>query len=249
MFAKTGVLNFKLGEKYADTLIRDVQIWRDVDTAQENTKITTFKGSFLCYIDMKKLPVWISHSSTISTCLTCSATAKSYFSVKLKRLRRGIVVELTEPLACKYVILYRHESRVECLEVELSVKKALDGAIAKMQSTAAVSTKDNNIDAILRQSQEKHLIHTKRIKKSMEISEKRLQFNETLSKLILGGLRLRGIPNSQSGFQKLYQMTFAAAEFTHRNELQQLPRTNALDVPFESLQSTVEALLKLFTKS
>lgn len=84
--------------------------------------------------------------------------------------------------------------------------------------------------------------------RNVHINDKRLQFNETLSKLILG-LRLRGISNSITDYQKLYKITFDAAEFTHRDELKRISMGSGEEVSFESLQETVETLLKLFTKS
>lgn len=247
MLSKVGVLKFGLGDKYGQTVIRDVQLWREVENNQLQVKEKDLRGRFLCYIDLDQIPLWISLCSAKSTCLTHSTTTTSYFTTKLRRQGRAIVIELA-PCDCDYLIIYRCETKVECVEVNLSMKRKIDDAISKLEEKMTQATKDHNIDAILKQSHQKHVLDTKRITKSMQISEKRLQFNETLSKLILGGLRLRGVPNSQSGFQKLYRMTFSAAEFTHRNELQQLTRTNALDITFEALQSTVETLLELFCK-
>ncbi|CCH58723.1 hypothetical protein TBLA_0A09380 [Henningerozyma blattae CBS 6284] len=85
--------------------------------------------------------------------------------------------------------------------------------------------------------------------------DRRIQFKETLSKLILSGLRLRGIPNSQPGFQKLFRTTYDSAEFAHRNDLKKLVSNNSskktMDeyLSFETLQDTVETLLTLYTRS
>ncbi|CCE64336.1 hypothetical protein TPHA_0H01290 [Tetrapisispora phaffii CBS 4417] len=107
----------------------------------------------------------------------------------------------------------------------------------------------NKIDKILKKSYEQNRMNTNKVMRSLQISDKRLQFNDTLSKVILGGLRLRGIPNTQIGFQKLYKITFEASEFALRDELTQLLHNKIQEISFEKLQETVEVLLNLFLKS
>lgn len=245
MLRQVAVLKFGLGSHNENVVIRDVQLWKEVQGDEQPTR--SLKGSFLQYVDYDKLPMWIVCTGTVSTCLTGSSTTLAYFTSKLRRERRGIVVETVGG----YVVLYRRGSTVLCLEVDLSLKSQIDSQINELETetVASTSTKDDNIDAILRQSHHKQAVSNNKVMKNLQISEKKLQFNDTLSRLILGGLRLRGIPNSQVGFQKLYRMTFNAAEFAHRAQLQKQARSSDPQVPFEELQSTVETLLKLFTST
>lgn len=252
MLRKTGVLRFELGGKYDDIIIRNVQLWQDMPNDEDEPEVRILKGKFLHYLDLDKTPLWVSLGATKSSCFTTSSTTVAYFNSKLRRERRAIAVEITSTSTHEYIILYRSQLEVKCLEVDSTQKLLIDSQIEDLSIRGlppVTATKDANIDVILRQSQERQVVNTKKIMNNLQFSERKLHFNETLSKLILGGLRLRAIPNSQSGFQKLYKMTFSAAEFAHRNELQQFARTNCLEIPFESLQATVETLLELFTKT
>ncbi|QLQ82006.1 hypothetical protein HG537_0G02600 [Torulaspora globosa] len=245
MLALIATLKFNLGSRYDNIVIRDVQLWGE--TGLDGQPVRYISGKFLQYVDLDKLPVWVSCSGSLATCLTDSGTAIAYFSSKLRRERRGIVVQAGD----QFLVLYRDRDQVVCLQVDLSVKETIDSQINDIEAAAAASnslTKHNSIDVILRQSQEKKSFNNDKVLRNLHASEKRSQFNKTLSKLILGGLRLRGIPNSQSGFQKLYKMTFSAAEFSHRKQLQALVNRQGPEIPFEELQTTVETLLELFTR-
>lgn len=244
MLRQVAVLKFELVSKNDNVVIRDVQLWKDVESHEQT--IRSLKGCFLQYVDYYKLPLWITGTGTVTTCLTGSSTTLAYFTSKLRRERRGIVIETIGG----YAVLYKSENTVQCLEIDLSVKSLLDSQINGLEnSLVSASAKDNNIDVILRQSHQRQTHNNNKVMKNLQISEKKLQFNDTLSRLILGGLRLRGVPNSQFGFQKLYRMTFNAAEFAHRAQLQQQSTSNEPQVPFEELQATVETLLQLFTRS
>lgn len=245
MWIQIATLKFNLGPKYENIVIRDVQLWEDVESYESPVRQLT--GSFVQYVDLDKLPVWVVGSGRVSSCLTSSATAVAYFTSKLRRDRRGIVVKTGD----NFMILHREEDKVRCLMVDLTTKATIDSQIDALEASQGIAApaKHDNIDVILRQSQQRKTVSDKKVLKSLHVSEKRLQFNETLSKLILGGLRLRGIPNSQFGFQKLFKMTFNAAEFSHRKQLQALTCNTGSEVPFEELQATVETLLELFTRS
>lgn len=246
MLTQIATLKFNLGSKYDHIVIRDVQFWQETAT-EESQQVQQLTGNFIQYVDLNKLPVWVLGNKALITCFTTSSTTVAYFTSKLRRGRRGIVVGTTGG----FVILYRKEDRVCCLRVDPGLKSAIDSQIETLEADAAATstTKDDNIDVILKQSQQRKSFSNKKILKNLQVSEKRLQFNETLSKLILGGLRLRGIPNSQFGFQKLYKMTFNAAEFSHRKQLHAMTASGGTEIPFEELQSTVETLLELFTRS
>ncbi|QLL34889.1 hypothetical protein HG536_0H02640 [Torulaspora globosa] len=244
MLTQIATLRFTLGSNYDNIVIRDVQLWREGRSCDQPVRHLT--GTLLQYVDLDKLPVWVTGSGTVATCFTASSTAVAYFTSKLRRERRGIVVQTGD----EFLILHREKDQVRCLEVDLVAKARIDSQINALEAAAAAPTaaKDDNIDVVLRQSQERKSFSNEKVLKKLHASEKRSQFNQTLSKLILGGLRLRGIPNSQSGFQKLYKMTFSAAEFSHRKQLQALAGNTGAEIPFEELQATVETLLELFTR-
>ncbi|GAV52687.1 hypothetical protein ZYGR_0AG06780 [Zygosaccharomyces rouxii] len=243
MLEQNAVLKFTLGEKYDDIIVKDVQLW-----SQEPSKIDgikQLKGRLLQYVDMNKVPLWATIGGTSYVVFTWRSSTASYFTSKLKNENRGIVIDLLNGTNNndQLLILYRKLKTVQCLKLNLNVKKKFDSQI--FSRTVPTTSKEGSIDSIVQQSQRQNQFKAKTIRNHVRTSERKISFNETLSKLILGGLRLRGIPNTQSGFQKLYKITFDAAEFAHRDEL----KHSDAEVPFETLQETVEVLLKLFCKS
>ncbi|CAI4064671.1 hypothetical protein SUVZ_08G1010 [Saccharomyces uvarum] len=257
MSQKLCTLNFVLSGKQGDLVIRDVQLWGDQLVV--SNPVPEWKGQFVQYVELGNLPLWV-RSKDISTyrCYSTSATTLAYFKTKLKNASRGIVIELSDKVDQRsqepaYVILFRENTELNCFQVDLTMKHEFDSQISKLKQeigkTRASVSKEGSIDIIIQQSQQRKIGTKTKVYRNVQINDKRLQFNETLSKLILGGLRLRGIPNSTTDFQKLYKTTFDTAEYAHRDELKRISMGSGEDVPFESLQETVETLLRLFTKS
>ncbi|GAV47674.1 hypothetical protein ZYGR_0H05200 [Zygosaccharomyces rouxii] len=243
MLEQNAVLKFTLGEKYDDIIVKDVQLWSQEPPKADGIK--QLKGRLLQYVDMNKLPLWATTGSKNYVVYTWRSSTTSYFASKLKNENRGIVIDLLNGTNNNdhLLILHRKLEKVQCLKLNLNVKRKFDNQL--ISRTVQTTSKEGSIDSIVQQSQRQNQFKAKTIRNHVRTSEKKITFNETLSKLILGGLRLRGIPNTQSGFQKLYKITFDAAEFAHRDEL----KHSDAEVPFETLQETVEVLLKLFCKS
>ena len=246
---QAGTLKFDLGERHADVVIRDVQVWQE---SGGETPIWSGQGRFLQYVDMGALPVWLApctHADSIHVCYSVSRATQAYFNLKLRDPRRGIAVAVSGDCASLWLFYRESESarHVRCYALTSSLKDKIDSAVREMGANAP--DRRTSIDDIVKKSQSKIKVAASRASKNIQINDRKLQFNETLSKLILGGLRLRGIPNTQTTFQRLYKMTFDAAEFAHRDELRLIARGQQTDVPFEQLQETVETLLHLFTKS
>ncbi|QHS76171.1 Sld7p [Saccharomyces paradoxus] len=257
MSQKLCTLKFTLSGKQGSLVIRDVQLWSNRPMASKSTP--EWRGQFIQYVDLGKLPLWI-RTKDMNTyrCYSTSATAQAYFKSKLRNANRGIVIELADKIDQRsrepaYLIIFRENTELNCFQVDLTMKHEFDSQVSKMKQeigkTRPSVSKEGSIDIIIQQSQQRKIGTKTKVYRNVQINDKRLQFNETLSKLILGGLRLRGIPNSTTEFQKLYKVTFDAAEFTHRDELRRISMGSGEEVSFESLQETVEALLKLFTKS
>ena len=238
-------------------IIRDVQLWGNMTLRRILNP--EWSGHFIQYVDMGKLPFWI-RSKYMNTyrCYSTSGTTQAYFKSKLRNANRGIVIELFDKIDQQskeptYLIIFRKNTELNCLQVDLTIKHELDAQVSKLKQeigkTRASVSKEGSIDIIIRQAQQRKIGTKTKVYRNVHINDKRLHFNETLSKLILGGLRLRGILNVVPDFQKLYKITFDAAEFAHRDELKRISMGSGEEISFESLQETVETLLKLFTKS
>ena len=267
MSRQVGVVKFDLGEKHSDIVVKDIRIWTHysdtitttVNGEQENGEIWSYNGRFLQYVDLWSLPLWLQphsneKSDSMFNCYTMSKATMAYFSTKLKDQRRGIVIYFETHMEddSGIWIFFKNDTgdQVRCYPLDLHLKKLIDDQINELSNDhSSISRRDSEIDEILNKTKKRITITNKEVAKNLRINDKKLQFNETLSKLILGGLRLRGIPNTQSSFQRLYKMTFDASEFTYRDELKKMSKGLPADVTFESLQETVEILLRLFTKS
>ena len=210
---------------------------------------------------------------------------------KVKRLKdaKNKVLTGTNKTGVLYLLFFRQDSSVCATTLQFEKKLEIDSMIKSLNghvvqrppnsneqtpfntkrrtstSETNINSKETSIDKILKQSRTKRAQTSDKVRRNLMANDRRLQFNETLSRLILSGLRLRGIPNTKSGFQKLYRMTFQSAEFAHRDALQAMMREDyhnrasdddssghrgqaVASVSFEELQESVETLLKLFTK-
>lgn len=268
MSKQVGVVKFDLGENHSDVIVKDIRIWansnniRDDETNndEQDIDIWSYSGRFLQYVDLWSLPLWLqphrdSVSNNIFNCYTMSKVTMAYFNTKLKDERRGIVIYFETHLEddSGIWIFFKNDTgdQVQCYPLDLHMKNLIDDQINEMSDIqdTTISRRDSEIDQILNKTKNRIDITNKEVAKNIRINDKKLQFNETLSKLILGGLRLRGIPNTQSSFQRLYKMTFDASEFTYRDELKKMSKGLPVEIPFEALQETVEILLRLFTRS
>ncbi|CCC70937.1 hypothetical protein NCAS_0G00500 [Naumovozyma castellii] len=245
MLEKVQVLRIGLGLKHNGIKLRDVQLWRDEQTmnnGNQGEKEITLKGEFISYIDLRKVPLWLMLPATMKEknfCFTNSTTTLAYFNSKLRYRHRGIIIELADGNGDdKFIVMYKDQNNVRWFCFNIKLKENIDAQIReKYKLNDDGDDKKKGIDTAIRQSQESKL----NIRRNADSIKKKVHFNEVVTKLILGGLRLRGVPNTNSGFHKLYKMTFQATEFAHRDDHD--------TVPFEELQETVETLLKLFTKS
>lgn len=269
MSRQVGVVKFDLGERHSDIIVKDIRIWTnsnkttadEANNVEQNFDIWSYSGRFLQYVDLWSLPLWLQPrwdhkiENSIFNCYTMSKATMAYFSAKLKDERRGIVIyfETHSEDDSGIWIFFKNDTgdQVQCYPLDFHKKKLIDDQIKTMSEAqdTTISRRDSGIDEILNKTKKRINITNKEVAKNIRINDKKLQFNETLSKLILGGLRLRGIPNTQSSFQRLYKMTFDASEFTYRDELKKLSKGVPAEIPFEALQETVEILLRLFTRS
>lgn len=236
-------------------------------------------GRFAAYVDMRKLPLWlrIPGESPQYQCFTRSSTTMTYFNSKLKYMHRGIVFEciplaekLADPGCYIYFIFSREGDIVRAVRLDLAFKSNIDLQIKQLKSTNVDSSertdegttdgdeesdnidansRESSIDKIVTVTRQKNENTTSKVLKSIREKDKRIQLKDTLSKLILGGLRLRALSGTHSETQKIYKMTLAAAEFAHRNDLIKMQRGTVKEIPFEDMQETVESLLNLFTKT
>lgn len=223
---KHATVSLTLGHGNQKILIRDIQLWSSSNDNNDETNVQ-WSGKCLCYVDMKKLPLWIYDREQIHPwrCYTKSSTTWNYFNVKLKNLNRSMIAEVKigNPPHLMKLLYYIDGENVMCRQLSTTMKTQIDKTITNLIANEPANKR----------------------KRQAKLQDKKIQFNDILSKLILTGLRLRDIPNTTPGFTKLYKMTFQAAEFTHREDV----RVNNYNVPFETLQQTVETLLTLFTKS
>ncbi|SCV03621.1 LAMI_0H09626g1_1 [Lachancea mirantina] len=231
------------------TLIRDVQLWDMDGEEQRNGK--TYQCKVMGTIDMKRLPLWVRKGKEY-TCFSHSNSTGSYFRSRLAKRRhadRAVVLELpNEALGHELAVLYRTISHgllsVKCSALDFSMRQVLDRQLHDAWEVSTEGPRDRSIDAIVARKQRQRTASTIRVSTSMRVAEYKRQFSARLSGCILGALRLRGL-EKEPEFHQIYKMTFASAEFAFRRELSE----SRDPVAFETIQETVETLMKLFTKS
>ncbi|AGO12677.1 AaceriADR203Cp [[Ashbya] aceris (nom. inval.)] len=224
-------------------VLRDVQLWQRRGTsAPRPASHAGLTGRLLQAISLDRLPAWAGRSNSYR-CFSGSTTTRAFFAAKLLRRRhraRGLVVELAPTRASKEYLVFHKELgedshfRLCCFTLDLSRKHALDAVLKPVLPAARIDT------LVLRSNARRRAAENRQ--DTANTSDARQRFVARLSQCILGGLRLRAVP--QARYEKLYRAVFQASEFTFRDEL-----AAAADVPFEALQDCVETLLKLFTRS
>lgn len=239
---KHAVLSLTLGYGKEKVLIRDIELWDDNIATNTRERPLKWSGRYVSYVSLRKLPLWIydKEQPTPWHCYSSCSKTYNYFNVKLKSLNRSMIAEiynnsLDSASQTRLVLFYVKNDSIMCNLLSTKLKSKIDEYITKSSATTINNTKISEAGNKF----------TSGKKPSHSLLNKKVHFNDTLSKLILTGLRLRDIPNTSPGFTKLYKMTFQAAEFAHREDVKMYD----YQIPFELLQQTVETLLKLFTKT
>ncbi|CCD25386.1 Sld7p NDAI_0F00670 [Naumovozyma dairenensis CBS 421] len=226
MLKKLKILKIGLGERHTELKLRDVQLWIEDNEFHDNrsalpqkNKVLELNGNFIQYVDLSKLPFWIRDDAQENVCFTRSATTLSYFSSKLKYKHRGIVIEIISDVPSQeFIVFYRNANTICWFSIDYTLKNKFDVQIKQDLSnntdTCNRGGNSKNHSRILKSQENRN-----RLQRNTESIKRKVQFNEILTKLILSGLRLRGIPNTNSGFHRLYKMTFDAAEFAHRDQI------------------------------
>lgn len=226
-------------------VIQDVQLWGNSVETQLPKK---GKARVVAHIDTRKLPLW-ARSRGLFTCFSSSSTTAAYFRAKLLKDRhahRGILAELDK----LYLVFFRKEQspssfQIECIRLNLALKRKFDTQLLQASTVSSQPTMSPHIDEIVAKQSLARAESSLRISRHVQLADYRRQFSSTASSCILGGLRLRGIRESEADYHKIYKMTYSAIEFAFRSEL-----SNASPpISFEQVQETVETLLKVFTRS
>lgn len=239
---KYAVLSLTLGYGKDKVLLKDIELWDENIITNIKDRPLIWSGRYVSYVSVQKLPLWIydKEQPTPWHCYSnCSKTC-NYFNIKLKSLNRSMIAEIhhnsmDSASQTRLALFYVKNNSIMCKLLSTKLKSKIDEHIT-------TSSNANINNTMVTKTNSKFSVSKK---PSHSLLNKKVHFNDTLSKLILTGLRLRDIPNTSSGFTKLYKMTFQAAEFAHREDIKKY----GYQVPFELLQQTVETLLKLFTKT
>ena len=230
-----------------ETVIQDVQLWGSKEEAAKARLPPKALAQVVAYLDVRKIPLWVQCTPQL-VCYSLSSTTAAYFRSKLLRKRhehRGIVVAI-EKAYFMFTKFQRTsvEVGVRCVPLNFALKPLLDSQIAAQTAAAAVPATPALEDFVTRQSRAR-AVSSSRISRHVQIADFRRHFASTASSCILGGLRLRGIPEKQNDSQQIYAATYGALEFAFREELAHADQP----IAFEQIQETVETLLRVFTRS
>lgn len=221
---KRGTLSFQ----WQGVAIRDLQLWQGEGPSGGDRMGGTEKHvecKYMCYVELEKLPMWA--YGELYHCYTSSSTSLRFVQSKLKWVGRGILLrQLNKTGGTGNATLY-------CLTVVNA--KELSASTGLQQEPQ--SDDDKAVVCITLRTNE----HITQYIKDQKLKQKRqlIQLDETITRLILNGLRLRDVPSDHPDYTKIYKMTFNATKFAIRTYKEGLP-------PVVQLQETVETLLTLF---
>ncbi|KAI5951538.1 SLD7 [Candida jiufengensis] len=240
---------------------------------------------YFTYINYTKLPIYLINGHSFQI-FTNDEDTESYFKQKVivtpdsnKEQDYGILAKIKNN-SNKYLIFYfnKGDQTINCLILDLDTitkvqKLILDNDfddntfITTKKSTR--NTPDTNIfDKVLKQKQKNNpfLRTTSSFNSpnsnnlSLSILSTQDQINNAINKLILSGLRIRGLSTNQAKsvneklkIKEIHQMTYKAAIFSLRkynnNLLDGTNKRLELEKPqikFNDVQETIETLLHLF---
>ncbi|SCU85484.1 LAFA_0D15918g1_1 [Lachancea sp. 'fantastica'] len=200
------------------------------------------------YVDRAKLPLWVLRGA-VHVCLSESSTTAAFFRSKLlkkRHVRRGIVAAYEDGYCMFYACLIEPNEtlfEIQCVELDLvTVKQQLDLQLPRN----TMLDSGNALDHLVERKQRQQLRSRSRVSEHAQLADMRRQFLKTAASCIRSGLRLRGMPEGQPEFHTVYKTTLSTVEFAHRHDLTALP-SSPQAVSFETVQDTVETVLRLFT--
>ncbi|SCU77679.1 LADA_0A01662g1_1 [Lachancea dasiensis] len=215
----------------------------DAEGAGMQSKGLARNARVMSYIDRRKLPLWVRREECYA-CGSESTTTAAYFRSKLMKQRhvyRGIVATQGSGF-CMFFAQQTQDGgvyQIRCVVLDFTLKQQLDRGLwqAPKRTTPLELLVARRRDSLLR--------NRSRVSTHAQIADFRRQFSKTCASCVLSGLRLRGIPETHPEFQALFKTTLATVEFAHRHDMS-APRE---PLGFETVQESVETVLKLFTSS
>ncbi|CAK9435431.1 uncharacterized protein LODBEIA_P01580 [Lodderomyces beijingensis] len=254
----------------------DVQFWSGVAE-----KVTPFakKLTFIAYVFYSRIPIYLI-SSPLFTVYTGESATEGYFESKLVGRREsdsgqrlGLLTKIysegeEDDDDGVYVVFY-HDKDVRSFVLDFSLLEPFEkltagtsttsNAFVVYTETAPSQTPSKIFDKVLQKKKLQEPAPSTADGEKQSVSRPLStpdQINRAVNKIILSGLRLRGLTLNQAAsvnaklkIKEIYQMTFKATLFSLRKYSTNIGKNGELErreIRITDLQETVEGLLHLF---
>lgn len=218
-------------------LVQDLQLWHSSTIPIKSHDIFTR----LRYVEYQAVPLFLLQSKPIDVYSTLDATS-DYINTNLRRYKELGILCQSQNDANLHIVIFIQNSIVKCFILDFSGlnqlindKQDYDESLIYVVDFKTNVTNTNVFDKVLEKK--------KRIKPTVPlVQENGEQVNSMITKVILSGLRLRGLSNSSTNdklkIKEIYQMTFKATTFAIKKFDTKVKLTDIQDI--------VEKLLQVF---
>lgn len=234
----------------ASLILNDVQLWGSEHSA--------FNGqfSFVSFVNVSLIPLYLISDAPCRVYTTSTDTTIFFQNHVASCIGSGIMFVDTET----YLVFYSdNDHNIWCFKMDFGFLEKLQQLSFNSDTITTESTHDV-FERVLsdkrRKKQSNKFMLSNTANPVTQLSTQHFTSNEQVSqaigKLILSGLRLRGVttnspsPNDRVAVREIYQMTLKAAIFAVRKFSYNFQPHEKVDLTLDHLQDIVEHLLQVF---
>lgn len=236
--------------------LHDIQIWGEsVPSARDKTTL-----SFLSMVDYEKIPLYLVSSGPHNV-YTEQKDTEAYFhsSGITEDAELAVLAKSADTDADVYVVFYADHAQgtIRCFSIDFSVLERVRQLETEVPDTNMLYAPEkkgvvpkSNItifDRVLESKNKKSV--PKAVPKAPSSSLSGPQLAQAVSKVVLSGLRLRGLSSSSRSkvaIREIYKMTHQAAMFALRKYNYDFNGSSGTEITLTVIQDIVETLLKAF---
>lgn len=246
----------------SESKYEDIQIWTDAPTPGLDQCRSL---RYVCYIDQGRFPLFLISLGPFRV-YSGDASTEKYFGSHLAAYKSNTGLLTKSENEGIYMVFFTDEDlAVWCFVVDFDALNQLQGLnppkdenVFYPAGARAVSSRSDTtiFDRVLENKvvkKQAQPVQTRPPLMSLLILTTSHQISQTVSKMVLSGLRLRGLSvtaagssNEKVAVREIYHMTRKAAMFTLRKFNYEFNGSKGQDIRMEDIQDVVERLLEVF---
>lgn len=207
------------------------------------------------YVDYRAIPLYVMKYGCLNV-FTRDRKTEEWFKENLVT----IAMRLNDNVGLLYeyqngYLLFYFQQQIKCMVIDLQILNDLDGCVQAKFPSQSRKVSSSNIkifDKISEKRKSNPFIELHSPQKDLSVLSNQNQVNLAVSKIILSGLRIRGLStnlnhsiNEKLTIKEIYQMTYKATLFSLRKYNYSFNQSDH-PITVNELQEIVEKLLEIF---